>query len=181
MTDGQIMELLIKRDQEALLHLQRRYESYCHKIAYNLLRDEETVGECLNDVWLSLWNSREAPRELKPWLAKVTRNAALHQIRRDEAKKRTACTVLLDELAECIPDPLRQREIDGQFLKELLENFLRSLKKEERYVFLRRYWYGCSISELAQELSWQEARVNSLLFRLRKRLKKDLEKEGYTL
>lgn len=179
MTDRQIIDLLRKKDQEALLHLQARYEAYCRKIAYLLLREEEAVGECLNDVWLSLWNSKEIPRDLKAYLAKITRNTALHQIRKNEAKKRSACTVLLDELAECVPDPLPQREADRQFLKELLNRFLLKLKKEERYVFLRRYWYGYTISELAEELTWQEAKVNSMLFRLRKRLKILLEKEGY--
>ena len=91
-------------------------------------------------------------------------DAALHRIRSSEAQKRSGCTVLLDELAECIPDPLRQQETETQWLKELLENYLRTLKKEERYVFLRRYWYGYTIGELAAELSWREAKVNSLLY-----------------
>lgn len=181
MTDAQIIEGIKKRDQEALLYLQRRYEAYCRKIAWQLLREEAAVEECLNDVWLALWRSDTEPRELKVWLAKITRNAALHRIRSAEAQKRSACTVLLDELAECIPDPLRQGEMERQELKELLEQFLKTLKKEERYLFLRRYWYGYSIPELSLELSWQEARINSLLYRLRQRLKKLLEKEGYRL
>lgn len=181
MTDEKLLLLIQKRDQEALVRLQERYEAYCRKIAWSLLRDEQIVSECLNDVWLSLWSSPELPHDLKPWLTKVTRNAALHHIRSSEAQKRSGCTVLLDELAECIPDPLRQQEAETQWLKELLENFLRTLKKEERYVFLRRYWYGYTIGELAAELCWREAKVNSLLYRLRQRLKECLQKEGYRL
>lgn len=181
MTDKEIIEGLKKKDQEALLHLQRRYGNYCCSIARSLLREEGAVQECLNDVWLSLWSSNTEPRELKPWLAKVTRNAALHCIRSRETQKRSGCTVLLDELSECIPAPLRRQEAETQWLKELLEAFLRTLKKDERYVFLRRYWYGYTIPELAAELSWQEARLTSLLYRLRKRLKQHLEKEGYEL
>lgn len=181
MTDGQLLMLVQKRDQEALLRLQERYEAYCRKIAWSLLRDPEAVGECLNDVWLSLWSNPEPPRELKAWLTKVTRNAALRRIRSSEAQKRSGCTVLLDELAECIPDPLRQQEMEKQWLKELLEGFLRTLNQDERYVFLRRYWYGYTMAEIASELSWREAKVNSLLYRLRQRLKDCLEKEGYRL
>lgn len=181
MTDGQLLMLVQKRDQEALLRLQERYGAYCRKIAWSLLRDPEAVGECLNDVWLSLWSNPEPPRELKAWLAKVTRNAALRRIRSSEAQKRSGCTVLLDELAECIPDPLRQQEMETQWLKELLEGFLRTLNQDERYVFLRRYWYGYTMAEIASELSWREAKVNSLLYRLRQRLKDCLEKEGYRL
>ena len=67
---------------------------------------------------------------------------------------------------------------DG-FLKDTLNRFLRSLKAEERRIFLRRYWYGASIEELSEELGCSQTRVANILLRTRKKLKKYLEKEGY--
>ncbi len=179
-TDAQIIKQLGQKDEEALLHLQNRYGAYCYSIAFSLLREEPLVQECLNDVWLAVWSGREAPRDLKAYLAKITRNTALHYIQKNTAKKRSAAFVLLDELAECVPDPLREREFEARLLRGLLNDFVRGLKAEERYLFLRRYWYGYSISELAHDLGWREAKVTSMLFRLRKKLKNSLEKEGFT-
>lgn len=179
MTDTQIIKQLGQRDEEALLHLQRRYGAYCHSIAFSLLREEAAVQECLDDVWLAVWNSQETPRDLKAYLAKITRNTALHYIQKSTAQKRSAAFVLLDELVECVPDPLREREFEARLLRGLLNDFVKGLKAEERYLFLRRYWYGYSISELAGELGWRETRVTSILFRLRKKLKNSLEKEGF--
>ena len=69
---------------------------------------------------------------------------------------------------------------DG-FLKDALNRFLRTLKAEERRIFLRRYWYGASIEELAAELGCSQTRVANILLRTRKKLKKYLEKEGFTV
>ena len=180
MTQTQIVAQLARRDEEALLHLRDRYEVYCLTIARRLLRSEQAAEECVSDVWLAVWRSEAVPTDLRAYLARVTRNIALHYLEREGAQKRGGVTVLLDELAECIPDPLRERETDGLFLREVLNDFVRGLKPEERELFVKRYWYGYSVGELAALRGWQENRVSAILSRLRKKLRKRLEKEGYT-
>ncbi len=179
MTDREILEGLKKRDEEALLNLHNTYRSYCSSIICRFLEDKNQQEECLSDVWLALWENAEPILDLRAYLAKTARNTALHYLRKNSAQKRSAPLLLLDELSQCIPDPMGSMAIEGRALRELLERFLRSLSKTERCLFLRRYWYGYSLSELAEELGWQEAKVNSMLYRLRKKLKKALEKEGF--
>ena len=83
----------------------------------------------------------------------------------------------MDEIAEVVPDT---SESDG-FLKDTLNRFVRSLRSEEQRIFLRRYWYGASIEELAEELGCSQTRVANILLRTRKKLKRYLEKEGFTV
>lgn len=180
MTQTQIAAQLARKDEEALLHLRDQYEAYCLTIARRLLRSEQAAEECVSDVWLAVWRSETVPKDLRAYLARVTRNIALHYIEREGAQKRSGVTVLLDELAECVPDPLRERETDAAFLREVLSDFLRALNAEERELFLKRYWYGYSIGELAALRGRQENRISATLARLRKKLRKRLEKEGYT-
>ena len=45
-------------------------------------------------------------------------------------------------------------------------------------MFVTRYWYGESIADLQNRMGWTQSRITSLLHRLRKRLKKHLEREG---
>lgn len=178
MTDEEIIEGLARENEEALLCLQMRYGVYCRSIALSLLRSEEEAELCLNDLWLSLWQRGEHIGNLKAYLAKSVRNLALKRIEKRTAQKRSGHTALLDELSECIPDPLREKELESWVLREVLQSFVQGLSPKERHAFLGRYWYGHSIAELSQELGWREARLTSLLFRLRKRLKIALEKEG---
>ena len=179
MTD--ILELLEQRDQQGLVLLQEKYASYCYSIIYKLLRDHEQTEEALSDVWMQVWNSipQARPARLKSYLAKTARNTAIHYVKHNSAQKRSGMTVLLDELEECIPDP--QGEYDQDGLKEVLRQFVNSLKPEERQIFLRRYWYGDTIEELAKTMSSAENRITGILFRIRKKLRDFLKMEGYDI
>lgn len=178
MNNAEIIQRLAQKDEEVLLTLRDRYGAYCHQIAMRLLEDVSSAEECVNDVWLAVWRSDTIPQNLKPYLAKITRNCALRRIEYEGAKKRSGITLLLSELSDAIPTPAQNDTID---LREALNTFLRGLDGQERRLFLQRYWYGCPIAELAQERHQSESRVTSTLFRLRKRLKKFLEKEGWQL
>lgn len=173
-----IIELLERRDEGGLVLLKEKYSDYCYSIIYSLLRDHEQTEEALNDVWLRIWNSipPARPVRLRAYLAKTARNTALHYIKHNSAQKRSGVTVLLDELAECIPDPQWQSEND---LKEVLREFVNGLEPETQRIFLRRYWYNHSIEELAKAMHCSESRITGILFRTRKKLRNFLEKEGY--
>lgn len=173
-----IIELLERRDEQGLVLLKEKYSDYCYGIIYRLLRDPEQAEEALSDVWLKIWNAipPARPARLRAYLAKTARNTAIHYIQHNDAQKRSGITVLLDELAECVPDPKWER---GQDLKELLRSFVAGLEPEEQRIFLRRYWYGDTVGELANALHCTESRITGICFRTRKKLRKTLEKEGY--
>lgn len=60
----------------------------------------------------------------------------------------------------------------------MLNDFLRKLTRQSRTYFVRRYWYGESIREIADSCGAGEEKVKSSLFRTRQRLRTVLEKEG---
>ena len=90
--------------------------------------------------------------------------------------------VLLGELDQCVPAPhgteqaLEDREIAG-----LISAFLRTLPQEPRLMFIRRYWYGEDLADIAAMLGCGQGKVKSSLFRTRKALRAYLEKEGVSL
>lgn len=174
-----IIELLERRDEAGLQLLKQHYTDYCYSIIYNLLRSHEEAEEALSDVWLRMWNSipPERPLHLRAYLAKTARNIALDYIKRNNALKRSGLTVLLDEIAEVIPDTAKS----DVALKDSLNRFLRSLGDSEQRIFLQRYWYGATIEELAQQWECSQTKIANLLHRTRKKLRKHLEQEGYSL
>ena len=58
-----------------------------------------------------------------------------------------------------------------------LNRFLGELTVQERYVFVRRYWYLDSLADIAKNTGFSGSKVASMLYRLRGRLKKQLIKE----
>ena len=175
-----IIELLERRDEGALEQLQTHYRDYCRTILLRLLGNEEETEEALSDVWMQVWNAipPARPQHLKAYLAQTARNIAINRIRRDNTVKRSGTTVLLDELAECLPDRSWEDRERSREVREVLNAFLHTLPREERTIFVRRYWFGETVPEIARDFRYSESRVTSLLHRLRKRLKKHLEQEG---
>ena len=178
-----IIELLERRDEAALELLRTHYGDYCRAILRRLLGSEEETEEALNDVWMQIWNAipPARPRHLKAYLAQTARNTALNRIRSGSAAMRSGTTVLLDELAECLPDRRWEDKERSREVREALNGFLHKLPEQDRKIFVRRYWFGETVPEIAREYHYSESKVTSLLHRLRKRLKKHLEQEGITV
>lgn len=63
-------------------------------------------------------------------------------------------------------------------LTAVLERWLESLDREERGLFLRRYWYGETVKDLAAEWGLSPNQMAKRMLRLRRSLKAELEREG---
>ncbi len=182
MEDGQIIELYWNRDQQAVRETDGKYGKLLHSIAWNLLHSREDSEECVNDTYLRAWEAipPARPGAFRTWLGQITRNLSLDRWKSRRAEKRCGgAEVLLGELEDCLPAPAgRARTVEDGELAELLSAFLRGLSREGRVMFLRRYWYGESVAEVADFLGCGEGKVKSSLFRSRKALREYLEKEG---
>ncbi len=185
MEDGQIIDLYWNRDQRAIGETDGKYGRLLHSIAWNLLRSREDSEECVNDTYLRAWEAipPARPGAFRTWLGQITRNLSLDRWKRRGAEKRGGgAELLLGELEDCLPAPAgRQRSVEDEELAELLSAFLRGLSREGRAMFLRRYWYGESVAEVALALGCGEGKVKSSLFRSRKALRGYLEKEGISV
>lgn len=184
MEDREIIAGLLRREDSALGNLQQKYGSRLFRLAGRFLHSREDVEEAVNDAYLRTWNTippRE-PEHLFAYVAQLCRYAALEKVDWLTAGKRRGTVVeLSEELARCIPDPASQREMEGRELGEALNGFIGTLEKEKRVMFLRRYWYGDPIRDIAARLRVGESKVKTTLYRLRKDLKDYLEKEGISI
>ena len=152
MEDAQIIDGFFRRDPEAITAVQEKYEKRCLAAARHILPDARDAEECVSDVWLRLWNAipPERPRSLA-----------------------------FEELEGCLPaEDGAVRALEQQEFRRVLNDFLRKLTRQSRTYFIRRYWYGESIREIADSCGAGEEKVKSSLFRTRQRLRTVLEKEG---
>jgi len=185
MEDSEIVDLYWHRDEAAIVETERKYGALCGRVARNILGGEEDAEECVNDALHQAWNAipPQRPDRLGVWLGKVTRNLAMNLWNKNRAQKRyRGMTELLNELEDCVPAPdTVERELEEQELSTAIDSWLRSLGREDRTLFLRRYWYGVELQELAMERGVSANRLAQKMFRLRRSLKNKLEKEGFTV
>ena len=171
------------RDEEALRLTERKYGRYIHSLCYSILNSDDDSLECANDALLIIWNHipPDNPRCFKAYLTRVVRNIALMRLRSKNSAKRAPgeYTVAFEDLCETLEGPENvETAFEEEKLKELLDDFLRSLTPNKRYIFIARYCHSAQVSQIARELRVSERSVFSALSSLKKDLKKKLEKEG---
>ena len=183
MEDKQIVEMYFARSESAITETDNKYGRYCHTIAYHILGNDEDAGEIVNDTYLKAWNTipPNRPDPLKPYLGMISRQLSIDRYEHYRAQKRGGqVPLVLDELAECIPDQGSGEDIgESVALRDALNAFVTSLGKKEQVLFVRRYWYASPIDEIAREYGIKPNSVTVIFHRTRKKLKEFLRKEGF--
>ena len=185
-TEREIIALYRSRDENAIRMTAEALGGYCYTVAYNVLNSREDAEECVNDTYLAVWNAIPPadPVSLKSFVSSITRRLALNRYKEQNRDKRGGGQVplALEELAEVVSDT---EDIPADYArKELLESvtrFLRGCSPRDRGLFLDRYIRLEPTVVLAERYRVKEAQVLLILSRTRKKLKAQLEKEGYTL
>ncbi|MBR4034782.1 MAG: sigma-70 family RNA polymerase sigma factor [Clostridia bacterium] len=185
MKDEKIIELYFSRDEDAIKETEKKYGALCRYIASNFLSLREDREECESDVMLALWNSipPARPENLPGYIAEVTRRQAVNKSRAANAWKRGGqVQIVSDEFLSMMEDGTDLAEqYESRRAGELISVFLRGLKPSERQMFLMRYWFDMSPSQIARQLSCGESKVKMTLMRTRTRLAEYLRKEGIML
>lgn len=181
MDDQTILRLFRARSDTAIGELAKKYGSLCQHLAENILGNPQDAEECVNDAYHALWNAipPEEPRCLSAYLTRIVRN--LSYSRQDyltAAKRDRRCRVSLDELDACFPAPnTTEAALEARHVSETVNKFLSALKKTDRVIFVRRYYYFDTCKQIGKRVGLSESGVNRRLARLREELRASLEKE----
>ena len=184
MDDQSIIRSFFDRSGDAIERLSGKYGRLLYVIASNILADPRDIQECVNDTYLAVWNTipPENPNPLSSYICRILRNTALKRLRSNAAQCRnSAYDLSLDELASCIPDTALEDAFRSRELGRSINRFLDTLSKESRIIFLRRYWFGDSVKNIAALTGIKENAVSVRLSRIRSALAQHLNKEGYSL
>lgn len=182
MDDSKIIELFHARSEQAIMELSRKYGAVCIKIAKNVLNNKLDAEECVNDAYLGAWNTipPQNPNPLLTYISRIVRNLSIKKYHSNTSVKRNSFyDVALDELENCISsDNTVESELSAKELAQMIDDFLDTLDKENRVMFVRRYWYSDSISDIAARFHTSNNNISVRLSRTREKLKNYLKKEG---
>lgn len=181
MDDQKIIALYLARNEEAIAQTAASYGARLFILADHILESNQDAEESVNDTYWRVWNSipPQRPNHFFAYLAKICRHLALNRVEwRNAAKRKAEIVSLTEEMAQCIPSQSRDTEPDSQALGTILDTFLRTLSKENRMIFLRRYWYADAIAEIAARYGTTEGAIQMRLNRTKAKLLRYLEREG---
>lgn len=181
--DEEIVDLYWNRNEKAIDETDKKYGKYLYTIAFNIIHSRLDCEECLNDTYLGTWNSipPKRPSALQTFLSRITRNIAVDKYRERSASKRIPSELLdsLDELGDTLSyDGSVEEEAAVSAVAEELNKFLRELDERDQFIFVCRYYYCDTVSDLSKMLSVSERTVFRAISKMREELRERLKEGG---
>ena len=182
MEDKKIIRLLFARSETAIDALAAKSGKRLYRTAMNILGIHEDAEEAVSDTYLAVWNAipPKEPDPLAGFVYKTGRYTALRKLRDAAAQKRDdRGNVPLSELENCLAGTDLLQTVTARELGRCINRFLAAQSTENRAIFLRRYWFGDSVKDIAKHIGLSENVISVRLSRLRDKLKTELIQEGY--
>ena len=174
--------ILTKREKEVdaltpekLEQLIQEHSPMMEYIVQGILPDPHEAEDCLAQIKAKLWEKAGTYDAEKSspatWLTAVCRNAAYDRLR--ALKRQSERT---GELSEHIPDPAPGPEelVLRTERQAALRQAIARLSVADQQLFYRKYYYLQPTARIAAELSTSERAVEGRLYRIRKKLQKQL-------
>ena len=183
MEDQLIIELFFERSEDAIRELSLKYEKMCRRLANKFLHNEQDIEECINDVYLAIWNTipPQKPNPLGAYICRIAKNVALKKYRTNTAQKRNHYyDVILEEVDEFLSvNETVESEILAKEISNRINIFIGQLRKKDRVMFVQRYWFCYSVEEIAGTMGVSKNYVTVHLHRTREKLRVCLKSEGF--
>ena len=180
--EDSLREGLYRHDETALEAVFRRYGRLLRGLARQITGTDSDAEECVNDALLDLWNAipPDRPERVLAYVSALVRRRAVDRVRYKTASRRGGEEYegSMEELAECLADPDGESSLDTLAIRDSLQRFLYTLSEEDRTVFTLRYFACMSNEDVGKACGLRESAVVMRLVRIRKRLKRALEKDG---
>ena len=174
MKDHEVLELLKSSPQEGLAAVVGQYSAYVYTIVNSRLGGicpKEDIEEAVSDVFMNFYTAvRRGDAEIRSVCAYLAAAAQRQSVTVFRKKTNREPEISLDELENVIPD----EDITAETNCELMEAVHR-LGKPDSDIFVRRYYLGQPIAEIARELDMKPNTVAQRISRGLKRLRKMLE------
>ena len=177
MDETWILQRFLARDEEGLAAAYAQLGPGLTALAARIA-GPETAEECVNDAYLGAWNSipPQSPDPLRAYICRIVRNHSLKKLRANTALKRgSQFEVSLSELEDCISGSSLDEQLAVSELTAQINAFLSALPRDDRVMFVKRYWFSESLSEIADTFAITENNASVRLSRIRGKLHQHLK------
>ena len=169
-----------QKDELEIEKIVNEYSGYVYKIIKNQQTQylsNEDVEEIVLDTFYILWRNKgklDEDKLLSSYIAGITRNLI------KEKTRSISINVDIEDYQNIInaKDDVENLFEDQDRMK-FIENIINKMDKESKEIFIYFYYEQRKIKEISKILDISESKVKTRLHRIRKKIKKELEKGGY--
>lgn len=171
------IKALREKNIEALDFIMDTYSNLIFKVAYKVLNKRELSEECINDVFLKVWNNidrfNKEDDKFKNWICTITKYTAIDMLRSE--KKHSNNLSIEEEVLNSKSELEKDFQNDNDLL--IIKNEINSMDKIDREIFIRRFYYGEKIKVISEKLGMTDNAINLRILRGRKRLSEKIREE----
>jgi RNA polymerase sigma-70 factor (ECF subfamily) len=176
--DKTIIDRINSGDKEAYVHLLKRYEQKVFQTCMGFLHDNDEAADLTQEIFIKIYeklHSFKGKSSFSTWLYRVTMNMAINYKRkmawRSIFQPQQQSTELFDETGSYNADShLKKTE-----QKKLIKRVLDKLTKQQRKAFVLSHYRELSNNELADVLDISLKAAESLLFRARTSVNREIK------
>lgn len=173
--ENNYIERLKKGKEDALNYIVDKHFSIVKGTVLKVLiklNKEELIEECINDVFMSIWQNaskfKGSNEDFKKWVYKISKFKAIDYYRKEIRKKE-----FVEEKIEYGQSKSREEEfIILEDRKELLK-LINNLQPVDRDIFIMKFLLGMNSEEIAMKMGLSKAAVDNRIYRSKKFLNKN--------
>lgn len=179
--EKQLIEALKKGSEDAMREVMKSYGCIVKYIAVQIIgRDHlRDIEECISDVFYDLWvniNGYDPSKgTLKGYIIGITKHKALNRYR--ILVKERERNLPLDEEFIAI-QPVTEDQVIKKIEDKMIKSAVNEMTEPERTIFIKRYFEGKRIKNIASALGLDTKFVENKLYREKKNLKQKLKERG---
>jgi len=171
--EPELVALLQSHNNQAFAYLYDNYSSALYGIISQILPDEESANDVLQEVFINIWRKIDTYDDSKgrlfTWMLNIARNASIDKLRSKSYRNDLKNLTLSDDVSIPGTDAVRDKA-DNIGLRKVLDK----LKKEHRVLIELSYFQGYTHEEISRGLNIPlgtvKTRIRSALIQLRSML-----------
>ena len=157
-----------------------QYTNYLYTTVTNMSYgnlSSEDIEEIISDVFFIFWKNKEkfdTSKKLNLYLAGIAKNLIKSKYKKIHINSN------IEDYESILIDNYDISYNYEQIEKaRIIEDSLNCMSKEDKDMFVLYYYFSKSIKEISNELNCSEFKIKSKLFRIRKKIRTNLERGGY--
>ncbi|MBE0647451.1 MAG: RNA polymerase sigma factor [Bacteroidales bacterium] len=184
MTDRELLQGIIKRDQAAFRLLVESHQQLVVRTCYSLVHNLEDAQDLAQEVFIEVLKSASSFRgtaKLSSWIYRIAVNKSLNQLKRSRRREAFSMFSVQDHkwtMKEQIPDPNPSNTGDSAMeereMKEALHSAINRLPVNQKIAFTLHNYEELPYKEIAEVMNVSLSAVESLIHRAKLNLQKRL-------
>ena len=170
--DQNFIHRLQRQKEDALEYVVDIYLPLIKGITYKVLsplKNDGVIEECINDIFLSIWNNAKKfqgdSTDFKKWICAIAKFKAIDYYRKASKKVEFSSNVMDVNPERSVEEELIMIEDKAELIK-----LINLLEPVDRDIFIMKFFLGLKTEDISKKLGLTRSAIDNRIYRGKKRL-----------